>query len=128
MRSDWLLQPPTHHYHHGCHTGRVTLRLYFRATSATISTRGPLHSGVTQVACDAQQTFITFAMSEQDPLLPSSIAHDDVETSRDTERREGGDFSRWRVNTAEFLESAPLHYLVISLARSPSLNTTRYNI
>ncbi|OBZ75978.1 Voltage-gated hydrogen channel 1 [Grifola frondosa] len=59
-------------------------------------------------------------MSEQDPLLPSQTnADNDVEANQ---RPEPSKHARWRNQTAEFLESAPLHYSVITLARiSPIL-------
>ena len=63
---------------------------------------------------------LEFTMSEQEPLLPSNSAHDDPEANNSLVQCEIGTFSRWRANTAEFLESAPLHYLVISLACTPS--------
>jgi hypothetical protein len=52
--------------------------------------------------------------SEQEPLLPSSDSQERPEQS------ERGLLSTWRIRTAEALESAYVHKLVITLVRLPT--------
>lgn len=52
-------------------------------------------------------------MSEQDPLLLSQNAYNDndIETNNLNKSNHG-----WRSRMAEFLESKPMHYIVLALA------------
>lgn len=52
-------------------------------------------------------------MSEQQPLLPSQDAYADT----DVENTAHGRQHHWKKRMAEFLESRPMHYTVLTLAR-----------
>ncbi|KAI0797726.1 hypothetical protein C8Q75DRAFT_16726 [Abortiporus biennis] len=55
-------------------------------------------------------------MSEQDPLLTSQINYEnDLEANEFEPEEAPGRITIWREKTAKFLESPPLHYLVIGL-------------
>ena len=55
--------------------------------------------------------------SEQQPLLSTDRYGDEEANPNSNEDDNRSSYERWRTKTAEFLESAPLHYTVLTLAR-----------
>ncbi|KAI8998504.1 hypothetical protein BD414DRAFT_453302 [Trametes punicea] len=54
-------------------------------------------------------------MSEQDPLLPSTSDYNDEDSLEAQQLNNKSTYERWKIRTAEVLESTPLHYTVIAL-------------
>lgn len=57
-------------------------------------------------------------MSEQDPLLPSSSNYDTHDAIEAQDHSSKSTYRHCQIRAAEFLESRPLHYTVITLVRT----------